>query len=80
MVAYIEMKLSMTTAYWVKKPQAIFFYISYSLPKLANCSMHGGETWCTGVLHHFQDDRHFSLILLKLANSTTRDGTWYACV
>ena len=74
-----------------KWPQALFFKITSSLVKLANCSTHGGETWCTCVLHRFHDDHNskkpqqilfiITSSLLKLTNGTTHgDETWYACV
>ena len=48
-----------------EKPQAIFFKTTSSLLKLANCSMHGGETWCACVLY---------------TSFTHADETWYTCV
>ena len=39
-------------------PQALLFKITSSLLKLANCSTHGGETWCSCVLHRFHDNNH----------------------
>ena len=35
-----------------------FFQITSSLLKLANCSMHGGETLYTCVIHCFHDDHN----------------------
>ena len=37
---------------------AIFFKITSSILKLANCSTHGGETWCACVLHRFHDNHN----------------------
>ena len=44
----------MTTAYCLKKPQALFVK---NTSLLANCSTHRGETWCACVLHRFHDDQ-----------------------
>ena len=50
-----------------------------SLLKLANCSMHGGETWCACVLHRFHDDHDFALFsshsYMELQCSSMQTGT-----
>ena len=75
-----RLHVSMTTTYCLKKPQAIFYTTTSSLLKLANCSTHGGETWCACVLHRFHDNydknslRHLSSkIFLHSSNLLTLD-------
>ena len=106
MVAHIEvctpiisfprrLHVSMTTAYCLKKPQALFFKITSSLLKLSNGSTHRGMYAyyiISTTITCFHDDRilfekasgNFFKItssLLKLANCSTHgDETWYECV
>ena len=52
---------------------------------LLTVDMHGGETWCTCVLHRFRDEQKawgtFTSSLQKLVKGSTHgDETWYTCV
>ena len=94
-IVHMEMKLcahvyfivSMTTVN-KKCPQALFPITTPSLLKLANHTIHGGETWYVCVFQRFHYDHEqkwpqaiTTSSLLKLANHAIHGSkTWYACV